>query len=206
MKKTFHPLKILICLTVMALGFASCSKKENGAEPTIDPKNELNYNNETYSLNYGGFRNGGFNGTHINYEFHIFKFISENDPIVPIYLYLNLYSPNEDGFKGGTFTFADDEDVEGTYYFNEAYLIRNMNITDETAEDIVYVKGGKVNVSGKGNKFNLEFELVTDNDKTITGSYGGNFESINAANAKVQGQVKVKAFPHKNFIIPFIKQ
>jgi len=45
-----------------------------------------------------------------------------------------------------------------------------------------------VKVSGSGNNFELAFDLQTNNDKTIKGSYGGSFESVDEMEAVAQGQ------------------
>jgi len=182
----------------MGLSVFSCSKDKEEPAPEIDAKNELEYNGQTYSLNHGAVTEYGYDGTHTNNEFHLFKVIAEDNPVVPVYLYLDLYSPHENTFSGGTFHFIDTDgpevDLEGKAYFDDGFLIRNMNLTDETAEEVVYVNGGSVKISGEGTQYKLEFNLELENGETVIGSYGGSFERLSPTDALWE-----------NHSIPFMK-
>lgn len=184
----FKPFRFFLYCLFLSIGISACSKDDE-TEPEIDAENVLEYNGQSFSLNYGGLGKLGYDGTHTNYNFHVFKINSETDDIIPVYLFLDLHSPNEDGFKGGTFQYLGDEaDVEGKSYIGSAFLIRNMSLANENAEEIVYVNEGNVKVSGSGDEFELEFDLKTDNDKTIKGSYGGTFESTGDPGAAIQNR------------------
>jgi len=184
---TYFPWMVFTVLIIMSISIFSCSKDKDEVEPIIDAKNELSYNGQTYPLNYGAIDDYEYDGSHTNYEFHLFKIVSETDPVVPIYLFLDLFSPNEGGFKGGTFHYIDTDNgevnLDGKYYFDDGYFARNVNIETDAVEEFVYIKSGTVKVSGSGSEYKLAFDLVMDNGKSIKGSYGGTFEPLNAINA-----------------------
>lgn len=88
---------------ILSMSIFSYSKDEDEVVLDIDAKNELTYDGQTGPLNYGEMDDYGYDGSHTNYEFHLYHIISETDLVVPTYLFVDLFSPNEDGFKGGTF-------------------------------------------------------------------------------------------------------
>lgn len=182
---SLKPLRFFLYF-LLSVSIVACSKDDEN-EPDIDVENILEYNGQSFNLNYGGLGKTDYDGTHSNYQFHVFQ-LNEGGDMVPIYLFLDLYSPNEE-FKGGTFEFAAEEtDVEGKAFIGNAFLIKNMTVSEENAEEVAYVVGGTVKVSGSGNNFELAFDLQTNNDKTIKGSYGGSFESVDEMEAVAQGQ------------------
>ena len=182
---SLKPLRFFLYF-LLSVSIVACSKDDEN-EPDIDVENILEYNGQSYNLNYGGLGKTDYDGTYSNYQFHVFQ-LNEGRDIVPIYLFLDLYSPNEE-FKGGTFEFAGEEtDVEGKAFIGNGFLIKNMTVSEENAEEVAYVVGGTVKVSGSGNNFELAFDLQTNNDKTIKGSYGGSFESVDEMEAVAQGQ------------------
>lgn len=182
---SLKPLRFFLYF-LLSVSIVACSKDDEN-EPDIDVENILEYNGQSYNLNYGGLGKTDYDGTYSNYQFHVFQ-LNEGRDIVPIYLFLDLYSPNEE-FKGGTFEFAGEEtDVEGKAFIGNGFLIKNMTVSEENAEEVAYVVGGTVKVSGSGNNFELAFDLQTNNDKTIKGSYGGSFESLDEMEAVTQGQ------------------
>ena len=184
---------IAFTLLFISLGiFFSCSKDKDEAEPVIETKNELSYNGQTYPLNYGAIEDYEYDGSHTNYEFHLFHVISESDPVIPTYLFVDLFSPNESGFKGGTFHYIDTDngevDLEGKYYFDDGSFARNINVETEEIEEYSDIKGGTVKVSGSGSDYKLEFDLVLENGKNVKGSYGGTFSPLHATNAVSRSQ------------------
>jgi len=183
---------IAFTLLFISMGILSCSKDKDEVEPDIETKNELSYNGQTYPLNHGAIEDYEYDGSHTNYEFHLFHIISESDPVVPTYLFVDLFSPNESGFKGGTFHYIDTDngevDLEGKYYFDDGSFARNINVETEEIEEYADIKGGTVKVSGSGADYKLEFDLVLENGKNVKGSYGGTFGPLHATNAVSRNQ------------------
>ena len=184
---THFPFIIFTMFMIMSMSIFSCSKDEDEVVPDIDAKNELTYGGQTDPLNYGAIDDYGYDGSHTNYEFHLYHIISETDPVVPTYLFVDLFSPNEDGFKGGTFHYIDTDngevDLEGKYYFDDAYFARNVDIENNTIGEYARITSGTVKVSGGGMDYKLEFDLVTEDGKSLKGSYGGTFQPLNGVNA-----------------------
>ncbi|MGV3762831.1 hypothetical protein [Parapedobacter sp.] len=182
---------MVFTLLFISTTILSCSKDKDEVGPVIDAKNELTYNGQTFPLNYGAIDDYEYDGSHTNYEFHLFHIISETDPVVPTYLYIDLFSPN-DSFKGGTFHYIDTDngevDLEGKYYFDYGYFSRNVNVETQEVEEFAAITGGTVKVSGSGSDYKLEFDLAMDNGKTVKGSYGGTFSPLNATNAVSHNQ------------------
>lgn len=188
---------LALTLLFINIGILSCSKDKDEAGPAIDAENELSYKGQTYPLNYGAIKDYKFDGSHTNYEFHLFYVISESDPIIPTYLFVDLFSPNESGFKGGTFHYIDTDngevDLEGKYYFDDGSFARNINIETEAIEEYSNIKGGTVKVLGSGANYKLEFDLALENGKNVKGSYGGTFGPLHTTKASTQNQ-------HVNFL------
>lgn len=186
---------IAFTLLFISMSIFSCSKDKDDTELVIDTKNELRYNGQTYPLNYGAIEDYKYDGSHTNYEFHLFHIISESDPVVPTYLFVDLFSPNATGFKVGTFHYIDTDngevDLEGKYYFDDGSFARNINVETEEVEEYSDIKGGTVKVSGSGAEYKLEFDLVLENGKNVKGSYGGTFGPLHATNAVSRNQTVI---------------
>jgi len=93
------------------------------------------------------------------------------------FLYLDLYSTNQD-IESGTYRFSDGEtDVDGNT-FSDSYLVRNYYWQEDKGDEVATIAGGTVKLSRDGENFKFEFDLVTDKNEKIQGSYGGKFEDI----------------------------
>lgn len=166
-----------LILSLLVLGSTSCSKDNDNDDPNVEVNNELTYKGQTYDLNIGAFNDYGFEDGYSNIEFSIFHLVSESDPIIPVFLYLDLYSTNQD-IESGTYRFSDGEtDVDGNT-FSDSYLVRNYYWQEDKGDEVATIAGGTVKLSRDGENFKFEFDLVTDKNEKIQGSYGGKFENI----------------------------
>lgn len=166
-----------LILSLLVIGSTSCSKDNDNDDPKVEVNNELTYKGQTYDLNIGAFNDYGFEDGYSNIEFSIFHLVSESDPIIPVFLYLDLYSTNQD-IESGTYRFSDGEtDVDGNT-FSDSYLVRNYYWQEDKGDEVATIAGGKVKLSRDGENFKFEFDLVTDKNEKIQGSYGGKFEDI----------------------------
>lgn len=141
-----------LMLSTFAL-ISACSKDDGEAAPDIDAKNELTYNGQVYPLNIGAYSSYGFDGDHFNREFYLFDVTYADEDLVPVYVFVDLYAASEQ-FSGGTFPFMDygQEDVTGKHYFDDGYVIFNMQLSTEEAESHHAIEGGTVKVSGSGTR------------------------------------------------------
>ena len=166
-----------LILSLIVIGSTSCSKDNDNDDPKVEVNNELTYKGQTYDLNIGAFNDYGFEDGYSNIEFSIFHLVSESDPIIPVFLYLDLYSTNQD-IESGTYRFSDGEtDVDGNT-FSDSYLVRNYYWKEDKGDEVATIAGGTVKLSRDGENFKFEFDLVTDKNEKIQGSYGGKFEDI----------------------------
>lgn len=184
---------LIVFLITVACCVGGCSKdNDEGIEPVIDPTNSLEYKGKTYSLHEGAVVDYGYDGEHYNQEFHLIQFSEDDETLVPVYFFLDLFSASEESFKQGVFTFAeDDADVAGKHYFDDGYFIRNMRVGSEEADEVVFVTGGTVKVAGSGLDYAIEFDVVLENGEKVKGSFGGTFENVvpdDASQSRLQGK------------------
>lgn len=179
--------RLLLCLSLLSLSISSCSDKNENATPEEQGGNQATYSDQHYSLNAGAISKNGIQAGHFNYSFFLFELGSESDPVVPLTIFMDLFSPSMENFKGGTFHYlspeATQEDTQGQYYFNQAYVVRNFNRDQENADEVAFVQSGTIKASGADSHFTLEFDLILDNGKTLKGHYDGEFEPANLNNA-----------------------
>lgn len=183
---------LILCLLMVAYCAGGCSKDDdNGIEPVINPTNSLEYRGKTFSLHEGAVVDYGYEDGHYNQEFHLMQFSEDDEDLVPIYLFIDLFSASEETFKQGIFNFVDEEeDVAGKNYFDYGYFIRNLRVAGEEAEEVAYVARGTVKVAGSGTDYAIEFDLVMDNGETVKGSFGGTFERVSPDAARSRLQTK----------------
>lgn len=157
MKTNFFHIRTALYLLFGFIALSSCSKDDEHDDLNINVENKLEYDGRTHTLNVGTLEDLGYDGSHYNMEFSIFHLVSEYDPIIPAFLFVDLFSPHENSFRGGTFHFTEDYDrIDGAYYFDYGYLILNFDLLNNTAEKMVEVKGGWVKVAGQGTDYQLE--------------------------------------------------
>ena len=142
-----------------------------------------------YPLNAGAFDVWGVDedipqDPHFNQEFYVFDISRADDNLVPVYVFVDLYSAGE-SFSGGTFPFMDprQDDVHNKHYFDNGFVLFNMHLDSEEAESFYAIEGGTVNVSGSGRQYAITFDLLLDNGARVTGSYGGTFENMDNVQA-----------------------
>lgn len=88
-------------------------------------------------------------------------------------IFLDLNSETET-LAEGTYTYSDER-TSGTLYDCEAV---SGDVEDDEAMDIFSIEGGTVEVTKKGDTYTISFELTTDDDTPITGSYKGELTNV----------------------------
>jgi len=174
-----HMKIVVFGLMLSTFALMSACSKDGDAVPDIDAENELTYDGQVYPLTNGTFELYDFDGEHSNQEFSVFDATRVNADLVPIYVFVDLYAASEP-FSGGTFPFmdVDQEDVTDKYYFDDGFVILNMNLSTQDAESFLPVTGGTVKVSGSGLTYSMAFDLQLDNGKHVVGSFEGAFEEL----------------------------
>jgi hypothetical protein len=61
--------------------------------------------------------------------------------------------------------------------------VRNYYWKEDKGDEVATIAGGTVKLSRDGENFKFEFDLVTDKNEKIQGSYGGKFEDITDQNS-----------------------
>lgn len=187
-------------LALLLMAFGSCKKDKPASVP-----NQTNYDGTTYNMkagltiDYGTSSYFGSSDTHTNYDFYItdgsFTFSNNGQPqdiIGKIGVYFSLESPDGTGnFKNGTYTYVDtdndatltDQQLQAKYenkYFmyDGSILVGNGDINSSLQNgQEIYVQSGTVVVSGTKPNYKVDFDLLLQNNKTIKGSYSGEFSN-----------------------------
>ena len=177
----------MIALLFISIGCITCSKDKSDIVDDDNAKNTVTYNGHKYSLNLGAYEDYGYKDNHTNYAFHLFQMVDENDAIVPVYLYFDLYAPGEDGFKAGEFNYintdviTDPSKLDGVYYFDDAYLATDIDTENESVGEYQLITEGSVKITGSDLDFRLVFNLKTEDGYSINGNYEGQFEPLSSA-------------------------
>ncbi len=189
----------LTLLLVVSFVFSTCKKDDSSS---ISVNNIVEYDNNKYKLengiyiNYGSFNYFGNNATHYNFDFYTTDgyFISDSNGKltdvkgnIAIYAILESYGSNS--FKEGTFIYIDNANnsnlndaqlktkYENKSFFTEASVIigKNMNSSLSSGKE-VSVKSGIITIEGSIPNFNIIYDLVLENNKTIKGSFKNTFK------------------------------
>ena len=189
--------QIIIFLFAL-LGLLSCEK--NYLNSTVT-NNNIAYNNLNYKItrgifiDYGASCYYGNTNTHFNYDFFSTDgaFISDTngnltDVKGSIVVYAYLESFGKESFNTGTFTFIDsskDSELNDTQlktkyenksFIMDAYVITGENVSQSLSSGKqVLVKSGTINLTGAQPNFTITYDLVLLNNKTVKGSFKGQF-------------------------------
>ena len=151
---------------------SSCKKDEKN-------KNEFKFDGSTITLDKGFIEDYGenFDGS---YDFDVWLF-SENINFVDDELtgsgdgiYLDLNTADQTGLEEGTYIWSEDR---AKFTIVDGGAILNADILMETGEEIIFTNGS-VDISFDGDKTVLEFDMITEGNKTLTGKFKGVLEKI----------------------------
>ena len=164
------------------LTLASCGKDEDPA-----PAGSVDYDGQSYALNNGIYFDNGADDTYYN---NYFLASDGTLDLAAIFaesvqgkagMSFDLYSVGTDEFKSGTFTIKNNtiilgrQEAENYGYVEFSYDSNNDGKIDET-DDSIEAKSGTVTVSGSN--YDMEFNLVLANDKTLKGVYKKGYSLI----------------------------
>ncbi|TKB98843.1 hypothetical protein [Pedobacter cryophilus] len=190
---------IIFLFTLLSL--FSCEKDNSNSTLT---NNNVTYNNLQFKItkgifiDYGASCYYGNTNTHYNYDFFITDgdFISDaNGNLIDvkgdIVIYAYLESFGKDSFKTGTYTCIDsstDNELNDTQlktkYENKSFIMDAYVITDENAKESlstgkqVLVKSGTITLAGIQPNFTITYDLILLDNKTVKGSYKGDFSEL----------------------------
>lgn len=190
---------IIFILTLLNL--FSCKKDNSNSTLT---NNNVAYNNLEYKItkrifiNYGASCYYGNTNTHFNYDFFTTDgtFISDTNGNlldvkggIVVYAYLESFA--KDSFKTGIYNYVDSSnDAElndsqlKTKYENKSFIMDAYVITGKNASESlstgkqISVKSGTITVAGVQPNFTIIYDLVLQNNKTVKGSYYGQFSEL----------------------------
>lgn len=184
----------LAAFLFLATAFIACSSDDD--HQSTPNSNYFTYNGNTYSLKDGVIQNGGTSESADQSHTYYVAFSTDDLELHQSGIYL----PTENSFSIVNVNLISDDDHKprtGTYNYNEDYPIKftfkdgisfinaqvdwdqipdgeiDLNEDDFEWEDRLFVKGGTVKVKQSGNVYEVDFDLVMDNNKKIKGNYTG---------------------------------
>jgi hypothetical protein len=203
MKKNFYFTKWSAFAIMLGFLATSCDPKDKDKTPEPET-NQIQYNGTKYTLekslmiDYGALSLYGSQDTHFNHDFYIAdgNIDYQNGQVQEIAgafaVFSELVSAGTAKFNTGTFNYVDNNNdgslnesqLEAKYknksVFADAkvYIDTNGNriLSDETP---LKATGGSIKVSGSGNTYTLEYNLILENGKTLKGSNSSSFSKIN---------------------------
>ena len=203
MKKNFYFTKWSAFAIMLGFLATSCDPKDKDKTPEPET-NQIQYNGTKYTLekslmiDYGALSLYGSQDTHFNHDFYIAdgNIDYQNGQVQEIAgafaVFSELVSAGTTKFNTGTFNYVDNNNdgslnesqLEAKYknksVFADAkvYIDTNGNriLSDETP---LKTTGGSIKVSGSGNTYTLEYNLILENGKTLKGSNSSSFSKIN---------------------------
>jgi hypothetical protein len=203
MKKNFYFTKWPAFAIMLGFLATSCDPKDKEKNPEPET-NQIQYNGTKYTLekslmiDYGALSLYGSQDTHFNHDFYIAdgNIDYQNGQVQEIAgafaVFSELVSAGTTKFNTGTFNYVDNNNdgslnesqLEAKYknksVFADAkvYIDTNGNriLSDETP---LKATGGSIKVSGSGNTYTLEYNLILENGKTLKGSNSSSFSKIN---------------------------
>ena len=203
MKKNFSFTKWSAFAIILGFLATSCDPKDKDKTPEPET-NQIQYNGTKYTLekslmiDYGALSLYGSQDTHFNHDFYIAdgNIDYQNGQVQEIAgafaVFSELVSAGTTKFNTGTFNYVDNNNdgslnesqLEAKYknksVFADAkvYIDTNGNriLSDETP---LKATGGSIKVSGSGNTYTLEYNLILENGKTLKGSNSSSFSKIN---------------------------
>lgn len=185
----------LIAILFLAASIFACSSDDDNHQPNPDT-NYFTYNGNIFSLKDGVIENAGNNdaedGSNTYYiGFSTAELFETNNgnffPEKNLFSIVNFNLVSQDGHKPKTGVYNYNEDYHIDYTYKDGISFINLNIDwdqydggeidldDENVswDDIVLVEGGTVEVNQSGNTYEVNFELLMNNQKTIKGNYTG---------------------------------
>lgn len=203
MKKNFSIVKWSSFALMLGFATTSCTLFDKDDPKPQPESNQIEYNGTKYTLekslmiNYGALSLYGTQDTHFNHDFYIADGnINYQDGQVEeingaFAVFTELVSAGATKFNTGTFNYIDDDNdgslsesqLEAKYknksVFADAQVYIDTNGNRQLADETpVRATGGTVKVSGSGNTYTLEYNLVLENGKTLKGSNSSSFSKI----------------------------
>ena len=179
MKKLLYP---FFALGLLAL--VSCEDDEPVKIPEPLPVDAVSYNGKNYSIENGTIIDWGAWEDYYNYDVFltdgVMDFENETADDATIVIYAELWSPGTEKFQTGTFAYDSAGGPKGKPFFKHVDVVvesNNNGQIDENDERLT-VKAGTFKISGSGTNFNVEVDFTLNNNKSLKGTYSGNFEKF----------------------------
>ena len=201
MKKLFYLAGVLALLAT-----ASC--KDDDSDVDADPiTGNFMFDGKGYTARKGFVVDNGGLQTHYNYDFYLVDKAditlsdlesSTGELNTTFFLFAELFSPGDDEFRTGTFTFNENADDDDYFFVDVDLVVDSNNDNKLSLADTFYdAEGGTITVAGTPNNYTLTFNLTLDNGKKLTGSYTGNFQYVDHSGKRAPDDVLRKSTTSK---------
>lgn len=164
-------MKNLLLIALAAMAFVACTDKndEFGAGG-----GKITFAGESYPIGVAYQIYDGISQVEYSSDITLSLFAEESD----LYLTMNMYVPvSNDRLVQGTYSFADTYTYD-PLTFTSGYVVVGDWIYGNY-EDYANISGGTVDVTVSGENYTLRFNLTTEDDRTVTGTYKGKTKNIN---------------------------
>lgn len=182
MKIIFYKLLIL-CIVSCLMVFIGCKTNDESLP------NQISFNSTNYSISkgYQSPRDTIINalpkanvfefdiilsGKGVSYDADNMIFTGQGD-----YLYISMYSLNSEFLAPGLYTF-DRFSSGDSLTIDYGIFGINADFTFEIPENYLSVSCGVINVQKVGNSYQIDFDLYTDDNKQVVGTYSGILETV----------------------------
>ena len=167
MKKLYYP---LILILTASISMTSCKKDSNKIN------NEFTFEGSTIGLDVGYIKQYGINDDSTSYDIDV-NLVTEGISYsaqaiisgVGDYIYLDLNSPDILGLAEGTYVWSKER-ADFTIVFGDATL--NADVMLGTGQ-LIELSSGSIEVSFDGDETILELDLISKDDKPLTGYFKG---------------------------------
>ncbi|MCH4551373.1 hypothetical protein [Aestuariibaculum lutulentum] len=168
-------LKHLLPLILFTITLFSCSKDDDNEKETSS--NYIKIDTEDLGLkggiieDYGDFGNGTYNLDLTLYSSNV-TYDGNSEPNGSgVLMYFEIFSETPEVLKPGIYSWINYEDPITTFSFDEGYIYQfdNLSSTYEAA----FVSGTLTVKNSSKTQYEISFEGVDENGKTITGYYKG---------------------------------
>ena len=172
----------IISVMLVSFAFIGCKKDE------ITEKNQITFGSKNYNLKkgYQAIRSVINNQSPKSnvYEYDLMltgaglSYDSENEIISGQgdYLFLTMFSLDPESIAPGQYTF-DRFSTKDSLTFIDGVVGLNSLFSFGTSDDLLTITNGVVNVTRRGNTFQLDFEFYTESNNKLAGSYSGTIET-----------------------------
>ncbi|MEM8567575.1 MAG: hypothetical protein AAGF85_14030 [Bacteroidota bacterium] len=138
--------------------------------------NKFQFGEVDYTTSHGYYESYGSDdsGASVNYDIHLMSVAKESMHERFDYVLLDLNSDDSGEVAIGNYSYSDTENKNiESFTFNSASVLINYDANSYSG-DVYFAIDGKLEIGKNGEKYTLEYELLLENGKVVTGFYEGN--------------------------------